>query len=64
MTFLLHITCLKCKTVYDISVTSEQIDAWEDGLLTEYAMPHLSPAERELFVTRICGNCSDKRFKY
>lgn len=31
----------------EIPVTQEQIDRWQEGELIQFAMPHLSPSERD-----------------
>ena len=40
----------------DIDVTPAQIDAWEQGMLVQSAMPDLSPDEREFIMTGITPN--------
>lgn len=37
----------------DIDVTEEQLRLWEEGMLVQEAMPHLSPDEREFLMTGI-----------
>jgi hypothetical protein len=37
----------------EIDVTQEQLDAWEEGQNIQYAMPNLSPSEREFIKTGI-----------
>ena len=40
-------------TTMKINVTPEQIDAWENGMAIQNAMPHLSADEREFIKTGI-----------
>ena len=40
----------------DIDVTPAQIDAWEQGMLVQSAMPDLSADEREFIMTGITPN--------
>lgn len=42
--------------VMDIDVTPAQIDAWEQGMLVQSAMPDLSADEREFIMTGITPN--------
>lgn len=37
----------------DIDVTSEQLDEWNDGMLIQHAMPHLSADDREFLINGI-----------
>lgn len=37
----------------EIDVTNEQIDQWQQGMLVQDAMPHLSADEREFIMTGI-----------
>jgi len=57
------VQCRKCKKNYEIDVTDRQIEAWQDGLLIQKAMPNISPAERELFISGFCSECWKKIFK-
>ena len=44
----------------DISVTSEQLDAWMQGELIQNAMPHLSADDREFIKTGIMPDSWDR----
>lgn len=37
----------------DIPVTQEQLDNWESGVSIQYAMPNLTPDQREFIKTGI-----------
>ncbi len=37
----------------EIKVTPEQLQAWENGMLIQNAMPFLTPDEREFIMTGI-----------
>lgn len=37
----------------DIDVTDDQLEAWQGGMLIQYAMPNLSPDDREFLMTGI-----------
>jgi len=56
------VRCLQCKQDFDIDVAPEALAAWRSGTLIQYAMPHLTPTERELLISRTCGACFDKMF--
>lgn len=46
----------------DLPVTQEQIDAWENGMLIQNAMPTLSPDDREFLRTGITPDEWDEMF--
>lgn len=52
-------TCPLCADEHcmSIDVEQEQIDAWDNGMLIQEAMPHLTPEEREHIKTGICEKC-------
>ena len=35
----------------DLNITQEQYDAWQNGMLIQNAMPHLSAEDREFLIT-------------
>lgn len=51
------IFCIECIAYYDLPVTAEQIARWKAGELIQRAMPHLTNADRELFISGLCGTC-------
>jgi hypothetical protein len=46
-----------------ISVTQEQLDLWESGMLIQKAMPNLSADEREFIMTGITPDVWDTMFE-
>ena len=46
----------------EIDITEEQLDEWEDGKLIQYAMPNLTPEEREFIKTGITPKEWDETF--
>lgn len=38
-------------TTRDLPITEAQLKRWEDGAFVQDAFPHLSPADREFFLT-------------
>lgn len=57
-----EVTCTACKRTFIVHVTPEQIRRWRNGELIQRAMPHLTAAERELFISGICGDCWEEMF--
>lgn len=47
---------------FEVPVTQEQLDRWKSGTLIQNAMPHLSPGQRELFISGLCDSCFDALF--
>jgi len=56
------IACTECRLRFDLPVTQHQIDAWKAGALIQRAMPNLSAAERELFISGYCNSCFEAIF--
>ncbi len=54
--------CIRCAECYYFPVTAEQLARWQSGELIQNAMPHLAKADRELFVSGICGTCRTSLF--
>lgn len=48
----------------EIEVPQEQLDEWltNPSRHIQHVFPNLTPAERELFITGMCGTCWDKMF--
>ena len=57
------IECHMCNTYYNILVNSDDLLDWTSGSLPiQEALDYLSPQERELFLSQVCGDCFDKLF--
>jgi hypothetical protein len=41
------------KRTIEIDVTQEQLTAWQEGMLIQNAMPHLTSDEREFVMTGV-----------
>jgi len=56
----IKITCKLCRTLHLLKVNPSDLDRWNrrQGLVQEI-FPYLSPGERELLVSQICGDCFD-----
>lgn len=52
-------TCPFCHIPHtlEIDVEPEQLTMWENGMLIQEAMPHLTVDEREHIKTGICSSC-------
>jgi hypothetical protein len=56
------IECQQCGEPHKIPTTLEQITSWLNGTAIQKAMPRLSPADREMFMTGTCDKCWRKMF--
>ena len=57
---LLEATCIHCHRTFKFSVDATKYEQWRDGkLLIQDAFPELTPGERELLLSSICGECFD-----
>jgi hypothetical protein len=54
--------CVECDKEYSLPVSAEQVLRWQQGELIQNAMPELPRADRELFLSGICGDCWKKTF--
>ncbi len=55
-------TCVDCGRKVSMEVTPEDYEKRRQGAMVQDAFPYLSPEEREMFVSRICGICWNKLF--
>ena len=55
--------CPECGQVHLTTVEAEDLERWanNDGHIQDI-FPYLTPAQRELFLSGICGDCFDKLF--
>lgn len=51
--------CPVCLTESEVTASALGIEAWQCGLPIQTALPTLTPTEREMLVTGICGECWD-----
>lgn len=55
--------CVNCDKEYVLNVNSEDLEKWETtNIFVQDAFSYLTPAERELLISGICGTCFDKMF--
>lgn len=58
-----EVRCAMCGTLYAIMYNRKDMVDWLSGQgFIQDLMPYLSDAERELFISRTCGDCFDKLF--
>jgi len=60
--FIVDRTCILCGNEVRIHTSVEGYTAWADGEFIQDAMPELTPDEREILISGICGTCFDKEF--
>ena len=56
------VECWKCKQQFDIVMLKESYDSWQDGELIQDALSELTSGERELLLSKTCGDCFDILF--
>jgi hypothetical protein len=57
-----EIECLICHKSYLIAADPYDLADWRNGKYIQDAMPYLSAAERELFISKTCEPCFDDLF--
>lgn len=57
-----YYTCKECKIEYTFMLPQDGIDLYLAGAHVQDAFPMLSPEERELMISGICGPCWDVLF--
>ena len=50
-------TCPFCGEVTTIQVSADSLDAYKKGALAQVAFADMTPAEREVIISGLCGNC-------
>ena len=56
----LQAQCVSCKDTHVLMVNKNDLKRWESGARIQDAMPYLTPDERELLISGICGKCFDR----
>jgi len=59
---LYALECVECNHWRSVKVSIAGVFAWRNGALVCKAMPELSAADREQFISGICPSCWDKMF--
>lgn len=52
--------CLYCHTGQVVEVPTESLIRYQQGALAQDAFPALTPDEREILISGICGACFDR----
>jgi len=55
-------TCRQCEKVVWVEAPEEEWEAYLSGTVAQLAFTNLTPDERELLISHICGTCFDKLF--
>lgn len=58
----IKVDCRECGNSYSLSVNPKDFADWKNGKYIQDAMPYLTPAQRELLMSGICGKCWHKMF--
>lgn len=58
----IDIQCIVCNEIHFIQVREDDYQRWESGELVQRAFPYLNAADREMFISGVCGVCFDKMF--
>lgn len=58
----LSVQCRKCLKVVCLTVGDRDLANWQNGQSIQNAMPYLTPDEREILISGICGPCFDAMF--
>lgn len=58
----LPVKCSFCGKTVILTVPASGLQAWQCGTLIQEAFPELTPAERELMISGMCGECWKKNF--
>lgn len=59
-TMKIGLTCSHCEQTKILTVPIEGYASWVAGDLIQDALPNLAPEDRELLISKICGDCWDK----
>ena len=56
------VRCDHCEKVHTFGYSAQGFALWKNGELIQNALPELSAEERELLISRTCGDCWDEMF--
>lgn len=61
--FVVDVQCKHCMMIHSVILNKEDLVDWTsgDGYIQD-VLDYLSPNERELLISNICGSCFDKLF--
>ena len=58
----INCTCPFCRKTHSVEVDYRSYCSWQAGELIQYAMPELTPTEREQLISGICPKCQESIF--
>lgn len=58
----LEVTCHLCNTKHELHLKQDDLNRYRNGEHIQNVMSYLSPNERELLISGICGKCFDELF--
>jgi hypothetical protein len=61
--FVVEVSCIHCKKKFTMTLPAEGYRAWTEGNKIQDTMPKLTLDERELLISKTCGECYDAMFK-
>lgn len=57
------VQCKSCGKIFNLEVKATSYDSYCRGMMhAQDAFPELTPAERELLISGLCGECWDALF--
>lgn len=62
MSSVLVAKCKSCDYEVHIPITEDQLLKYKNGETIQRVLPNVSPDDRELFISGLCGKCFDKMF--
>ena len=54
------IECCFCEAEHTMTVSKQDLIKRNHGALIQNCFPYLTPDQREMFITGMCGKCFDK----
>lgn len=54
--------CKNCTARIVLKFNASDYRRWKEGALIQRVMPYLTPDEREILITGVCGKCFDEMF--
>ena len=58
----MQVECRICEDTHILMVNIRDAKRWKEGELIQNAMPYLTPDERELLISGVCGTCFSKMY--
>lgn len=56
------VNCIRCGELHEFKVPDKGYRRWLMGESIQKALPMLTPDQREIMLSGICGKCFDKMF--